>query len=47
MGASAFGSVNIEKTVKFLGDSLGVPSDLIQQQIIPENLKLTEEIDAL
>ncbi len=47
MGTPAAGSIDIQKTVKFLGESLGVPNDLIQQQIIPENLKLAEEIDVL
>ncbi len=37
MGAPAAGSINVQKTVKFLAESLSVPGELIQQELLPEN----------
>ena len=38
MGAEASLSVDMPRTAKFLGEALGVPSDLIRQEIIPAKL---------
>lgn len=38
LGGEAAQSVNAPKVVKFLAESLGVPNDLIQQEILPQNL---------
>lgn len=38
MGAEASLSVDVSKTAKFIGNALGIPSDLIRQDIIPAEL---------
>jgi hypothetical protein len=39
MGAEASLSIDVDKTARYLGESLGVPNDLIKTQILPEPLK--------
>ena len=57
MGADAAGKIDTDKAVRFLGDALGVPKDLIRQEVIPDILssdalsadisKLVEDADAV
>lgn len=46
MGPEASLSVDVPRTAKFLGEALGVPSDLIRQEIMPEEIISEESIDA-
>lgn len=39
MGAQASTSINVPKAVKILAESLGVPKDLIQQEVLTANLQ--------
>ena len=47
MGPEAASSIDIQKAVKLLGESLGVPGDLIQQELLPVDLAVTEVSNVL
>ena len=42
MGAEASSSIDTKKTVKFLAEALGVPKDLIAQEVLPDLSSLTD-----
>lgn len=43
LGAEATLSVDVQRTTKFLGEALGVPSDLIKKEIIPIDVLETDQ----